>query len=781
MIARVKRSWWVDALGVLWVVAAAVAVLAPALSHGAYLGAFDWVSRYGLSSDPSVAVHNRQAFDQITEFIPWTNLAWTEVHSGHLPLWNPYTVLGMPLAFNWQAGAFGVPALIGYLFPLRLAYTVQVVVTLLIAGTGVYVLGRVLRLSVVGCAMAATVYELSGPFFGWLGWPIASVMSWAGWLFAAVVLVVRSRHRARAVTFLALVVACAVYAGQPDTLVVLASALLVFLVALFAARAPRFGGSGPIRRPVLDTVLGLVTGAALSGPLLLPGLQLLSGTDRTGDALSKALPVPSLLMVLFQSFDGTPVAGSRWFGTGYYTKAVAYVGVIAVVLALVAVAGALKLRWRRRETIAFGAVALVMAGIVYIPLAESFLDGLPIVGNVLWRRATIVMTFALAVLAGMGADVVIRSYRSQVVRRWAGAGFGAAAVVLLAVWTFGRGRLPPVEASIRVRSFIWPVAATALGLAVVAGLWWWSTRPSAASSSDDDGSFSAGRIAAALLLACETAFLVTAGTSLWSSSSRYLAPTRAETELARAVGSSMVGFGTNTCYGDQLGIVPDYNVALGVKELAAYEPLLPRRYGSSWRQATGQSAAPVRLPIVPFSVFCPAVTTTSVARRYGVRFVLEPSGKAGPSGAVFDRAVGDEELYRIPGAGLATLTPVLASGALPGLDARGTVVPVTQPDPGSWKVVTDGAGPQVLRLRLTDVPGWHASIDGRQLPLQRFAGVMLQARIPAGHHVIELSYWPVAFTAGLVLAGGGAAVLCGFGLVEFLRRRRPSTSPAATS
>jgi hypothetical protein len=655
------------------------------------------------------------------------------------------------------------------------------VVTLLIAGSGVYVLGRVLRLSVVGCAMAASVYELSGPFFGWLGWPIASVMAWAGWLFAAVVLVFRTRHRAGAVTFLALVVACTVYAGQPDTLVVLASALLVFLVALLAARAPRFGGSGPIRRPVLDTVLGLAAGAALSGPLLLPGLQLISGTDRTGDAVSQALPVPSLVMVLFQGFDGTPVAGSRWFGTGYYTKSVAYVGVIAVVLALVAVAAAFKLRRRRRQTIAFGAVALVMAGIVYVPLAESFLDGLPLVGNVLWRRATIVMTFALAVLAGMGADVVVRSYRSGLVRRWTGAGFGAAALVLLAVWTFGRGRLPPVEASIRARSFVWPVAATALGLAVAGGLWWWCARRSAASSSGVDRWFGAGRIAGALLLVCETAFLVTAGTSLWSSSPRYLTPTRAETELASAVGSSMVGFGANTCFGDQLGIVPDYNVALGVKELAAYEPLLPRRYGSSWRQATGQSAAPVRLPIVPFSVFCPAVTTTSVARRYGVRFVLEPSGKAGPPGAVFDRTVGDEDLYRIPGTGLATLTSVPASGALPGLDAPGRVVPVTQPDPASWKVVTDGVGPQVLRLRLTDVPGWHASIDGRQLPLQRFAGVMLQARVPGGHHVIELRYWPVAFTAGLVLAGGGAAGLGVALSVGWVRRRRVGAAPASTT
>ena len=43
---------------------------------------------------------------------------------------------------HWQSATFSVPSLIGYLFPLRLAYTVGVMVTLVIAGTGAYVLGR---------------------------------------------------------------------------------------------------------------------------------------------------------------------------------------------------------------------------------------------------------------------------------------------------------------------------------------------------------------------------------------------------------------------------------------------------------------------------------------------------------------------------------------------------------------------------------------------------------------------------------------------------------------
>ena len=66
-------------------------------------------------------------------------------------------------------------------------------------------------------------------------------------------------------------------------------------------------------------------------------------------------------------------------------------------------------------------------------------------------------------------------------------------------------------------------------------------------------------------------------------------------------------------------------------------------------------------------------------------------------------------------AAAATLSPVGADGRAPGLDAPGAPVAVTHPDPASWKLVTDGAHEAELRLHLTDVPGWHATIDGRLL------------------------------------------------------------------
>src|ERR1700681_4230982 len=188
---RALRNAAPDVLGLVLVVAAGVAVMGPALVHGASLGPFDLLSRYGVTKQTGVVVHNAQATDQIAQMIPWTSLAWTQVHHGQIPLWNPYNGLGLPFAFNWQSATFSVPTIVGYLAPLRLAYTVQVMATLVIAGTGTYALGRVLRLSVTASVMAGVVYELSGTFMGFLGWPISTVLAWTGWLFAAAVLIVR--------------------------------------------------------------------------------------------------------------------------------------------------------------------------------------------------------------------------------------------------------------------------------------------------------------------------------------------------------------------------------------------------------------------------------------------------------------------------------------------------------------------------------------------------------------------------------------------------------------
>ena len=159
---------------------------------------------------------------------------------------------------------------------------------------------------------------------------------------------------------------------------------------------------------------------------------------------------------------------------------------------------------------------------------------------------------------------------------------------------------------------------------------------------------------------------------------------------------------------------------------------------------------------------------------YGVSFVVERVGTPGPQGGVFDRRVGDEDVYRIPGAAVATVTPPAPGGGWPADDAQGTPVPVSHRDPASWTLRTSSEEKEILRLRLTDVPGWRATIDGRPVALSRYAGVMQQIEVPPGRHVIEVTYWPKAFSVGLFLAACAAVGLVAAALLAWIigRRRR---------
>lgn len=313
-----QHRWRHDALGIGCVLVVGIAVMTPALMHGNSIGPYDMLSKFGLSEKSGVLIHNKLA-DQILLFIPWTVLNWTQVHHGQLPLWNPYSVLGMPQMFNWESAPFGLPALVGYLFPLRFAYSIAFLTSMIVAGTGVYVLGRVLRLGIIACVMAATVFELSGQFIANLGWPLASVMSWAGWLFAFAILIVRGRHRSCDVSLFAVALVMAIYAGYPEAVAILMLALIVFLVVLLAARTPQFGGSGPILRPVGRLVGATVAGAALSAPLVLPGLQLSSGSVRNVHlgVSEQSLGPLNLVNLIDQAFYGLSWHGSRSFGARY--------------------------------------------------------------------------------------------------------------------------------------------------------------------------------------------------------------------------------------------------------------------------------------------------------------------------------------------------------------------------------------------------------------------------------------------------------------------------------
>jgi len=768
----IRRRWAPDALGVAWTVLAAVIVLVRALHPGASLGPFDLLSRFGLTGQTGITVHNAIQADQIQQFVPWTNLAWYQVHGGQLPLWNSYNVLGMPLAFNWQSSVFSVPTALSYLFPVRYAFTVIVMARLLIAGTGAYTLCRVVGVGSFGAAFGGTVFELSGPMIDHAGWPHTAVTCWAGWIVAAIVLLVRGRHRLRDGALVALFVAGAVYGGHPESLVVLGVALVVFLAVWLAVRARMERATRPPTvRPLVLLLVAGVCGLGLGAPLLLPGTQLgLTSVRRNGSGVV-AFPLTHLPNLVAAGLQGQDFTTS------------AYVGLIALALAAVGVwAGR-----RRPEVWALAVLVVLSTALTFLSPVDQLFGHIPGAHTITWNRAVMLLALGVAILAAFGIDAVVRSDRvtggegSGTLARWVGGAFvvgGGAVLVLLAGSVLGISHLAKHRGSL-----LWPAVQAGAGLAVAGALWWRCRRRSPAHGRRG----AVGRGGAVVLFAVESVFLLSTGASFWSVSSSYFPTNPAVAELQDTVGTSLVGYGSCralaylTASQQEVGIRPDANVAYRIREMAVYDPILPQAYLRSWMAAGG---APTPHSLAQLGIFCARIVTAQQARLFGVQYVLEPAGRRGPLGAVFDRLIGDERLYSIPGAADAAAVPVAAGGAAPSPYAPGTPVPVTHPDPASWHLEVQSTTSSVLRLRLTNVPGWRATIDGRSLALEPWAnGAMVEARIPPGSHVVDLHYWPPLFSDGLVIAAVVVAVLVlsiAVAVVMAMRRgRKARRAPAS--
>ena len=231
------------------------------------------------------------------------------------------------------------------------------------AGTGAYFLGRVLRLGIVAAAFAGTVFELSGTFFVWLGWPIASVLSWTGWLLAAIVVILSGRHRVGAVCLFSVVTGVlGVRRATGCTGLARSDGRGLHHRPLGACGPDPPDRSGRCGRPVVDlSHWRLRPGCSWRLRYWLPGIQLISGSIRStgekGYNGKNAMPGVEFLRAAFSEAIGTPAFH------GYD-----YIGIVAVAL----LACALRFRIRRPTTMALVVVTAVAAAIAFLRARDFF-------------------------------------------------------------------------------------------------------------------------------------------------------------------------------------------------------------------------------------------------------------------------------------------------------------------------------------------------------------------------------------------------------------------------
>jgi Bacterial membrane protein YfhO len=116
-------------------------------------------------------------------------------------------------------------------------------------------------------------------------------------------------------------------------------------------------------------------------------------------------------------------------------------------------------------------------------------------------------------------------------------------------------------------------------------------------------------------------------------------------------------------------------------------------------------------------------------------------------------------------------------------------LPTVQPDPSATAAVVDqqpekaeltvhyhAAAPSLLRVAIAAYPGWHASLNGVELPLVTVDDALLGVVLPTGEGDVRMWYaprlfWPGATISALALLGCLAAL--GWPLIRAVRPLRP--------
>lgn len=691
------------------------------------------------------------------------HLAASDWLHGYIPWWNPYEGLGTPLAGEMQGAA---------LLPLVLVDALpwgQILFRLVLELAAAYATYFLLRRLVPSRAAAtggAVVFALNGTF----AWMFHAAANPAAFLPVLVLGVEHAREPSRRWSGVALIaagLALSVYAGFPETAYI--DGLLA--AVWFAVRATELRGRS-LGRFAGRVAAGGVCGLMLAAPGAVAFVDYLhvgyvgqhagafggSHLDR-----SVFLPVSVLPYIL------GPIGGWTRYSRGstfnaFWGSVGGYLGLTAVVLAAIGVAGALggiggwirgvanrdgPRRWpdvpHRRLRIVLGLwVALEVSRSVGLPVATKVLNAIPGETSTAFGRYFIPSaTLALAALAALGVGDVRaarRPVRVGVVAALAGVAVAAAA-------HRGLQDLHLVTGAPHSGDWAWGSIAFGAALIVAVAVCAILPRPR----------WRGVALAGIMMVEPLALFVVPE----LANSSR----TAVDTAPVRYL-QSHLGTGRFFTLGP---LAPDYGSYWRVAELDTNDLPLPKAFVTYMTTRLDTNVIPVlftghqersaSLPGPPAQF----LIHLHWYQEAGVAYLLSLHGRALPPlppgvslPVVFDD--GRVTIRAVP-------------GAAPLFSGLGPAPACTVSTAGQTAATVDctSAGPLVYREQY--MPGWTATVDGRAVPVSAYEGVFQEVLLPAGRHRVSWSFLPpherlaeAAFVLGVLLLVG--AEVDG-------RRRRP--------
>ena len=308
-----------------------------------------------------------------------------ELRHGRLPLWNAYSASGEPWLANPQTGIFYPPTWLFVVFPFTPAYTLYLLLHVVLLGCGAYLLFARLTKPGGAALAAALALMLCGPSMSLLD--VSNNLTTFAWI--------------------PLIVWCALSGVSART-------SAVAIAMSFLAGEPFFAAVGALlfavmrRRGARDLIDVALTSFALSSIQLLPFLSMVLSSDRAHGGLTReqmlhdSMPPLDWLRIAIPPNLGTNPFDPR---LGQHFIPIVYVGALTVFFAIIGV-----VIGRRR---ALGWIALVMICVLigagsHLPPVAGILARLPLTLFRYPSRVVPLAALAICALAAIGCDRVIR-------------------------------------------------------------------------------------------------------------------------------------------------------------------------------------------------------------------------------------------------------------------------------------------------------------------------------------------------------------------------------------
>jgi len=357
-------------------------------------------------------------------FIPWKSYLLEWIGKGVLPFWNPYSFCGAPFLHNIQVSAFYPFDLIHLILPFPWSYGIAYYLHFCVAGFGAYWLFGEFISNRTARFYSSLLYLLSGFIVSRLEAGIPLMVygyCWTPYFFLAGKRTFELPTPRRA-GCLAVLTALLAVCGHPQ----FPFLLVQFFGAYCLFESVRLWKSG-YRLKGLAIRFGTIAGAGLlgflislpqSGPFLeFAGYSATRGGGADYDfSAHGSLPWRHLLMLFFPFLFGDPTQLTFWGQHMSIMETCAYLGTFAILL----VAVGLFLPKKRYFYFWLGAglVALLVSVGDHAPFHKILYTSIP--GWDRFRnpgRTLYIYSFAGCLLAGYGLDALIRLQGEEVKRR----------------------------------------------------------------------------------------------------------------------------------------------------------------------------------------------------------------------------------------------------------------------------------------------------------------------------------------------------------------------------